>query len=111
MRENGINGGRKRNCAPNRYNLHTAVRKTKLADHVTISTNNEYGNKDTSTRCAENSKSHLNLVQTRLSNKQAGTVSFQCCYPYEEANENTELTRFGDGELRHFFKARVTQDT
>jgi hypothetical protein len=86
------NGGRKRNCAPNRYNLQTAVRKkTNFVDHVTISTNDEYGNKDTSTRCAENGKSDLNLVQTRLSNKQAGTVSFKC-YPNEETNENTKLT-------------------
>jgi len=102
MRENSRNGGRKRNCAPNQYNLHSAARETtKFADHVTNCANDAQGNKDISTRCAANGKSDLNHIQTSLSNKQAGEVSFYCFSPHEEASENTELTRLGDGVLRN----------
>jgi len=95
-------GAKKRNCAPNQYNLHSAARKTtKFADHVTICANDAYGNKDTSTRCAENNKSDLNHVPTSLSNNQAGEVSFKCFSPHEEASENTELSGLGDGVLRN----------
>jgi len=74
---------------------------TKFADHVTICANDAYGNKDISMRCAENSKSDLNHVQTSLFSNQAGEVSFKCFNQHKEASENTELTGLGDGVLRN----------
>lgn len=74
---------------------------TKFADHVTICANDAYGNKDISMRCAENSKSDLNQVQTSLFNNQAREVSFKCFNPHEGATKNTELTGLGDGVLRN----------
>ena len=52
-------------------------------------------------RCAENSKSDLNHVQTSLFSNQAGEVSFKCFNQHKEASENTELTGLGDGVLRN----------